>query len=45
MALEAKYNVTQAAIDSVVSSTSILLDHLKQDVARYVVLRNLWYRT
>ena len=39
MALEAKYNVTQAAIDSVVSSTSILLDHLKQDVARYVVLR------
>ena len=39
MALEAKYNVTQTAIDSIVSSTSILLNHLKQDVARYVVLR------
>ena len=43
MALEAKYNVTQTAIDSIVSSTSILLnallDHLKQDVAPFVVLR------
>ncbi|CAC5412729.1 unnamed protein product [Mytilus coruscus] len=45
MSLEAKYNVSQIAIDNIVSSTSILLDaqlhHFKQLIVQELELRNI----